>query len=555
MIRASVVQDTVETYCDQVLSGELLASEMVRKAVERYQSDLSRQRSVDFPFYFDFKRAESMCTFFPLVLRHSIGEWSGQPFLPSPFQQFINWNLFGWKRLDGKRRFRRAFVSMARKNGKSTWCAGLAIALGIADKESVAQVFVGATKNDQARIIFDEVDRMMRQSPHLAKRAKIGKAAVQFPDSGSYIKPLASDRPFDGLNPHCVLFDELHAWTEQHRPFYNTMSTGGASRTQPMQIIITTAGDDKSLIYNEQLTYVRGVADGSIKDESQFVFVAEIDEDDDPLDPKVWIKANPNLGVSVKEDYLQDQAIRWSLQPSVFVRYHANRSVSSTEGGLNAALYDSLRGTLSDWKDADAIGAGVDLGGRDDLASIALCAKYQDGDKDGEPIYRYEAKTWSFISSETNRNLTEMPFAHWLAEGKLIRSDYVVSELKATLMAILERFGVSTIAYDPRGFQQLGEDLEMEGYTAVKMPQSYFHYNEPINEFHLAVKEKRFLFASEDDVLRWCVLNMVYKRNPQGDLMPDKSKSKEKIDAAVAMLMAFRASWVAPERARGSLVL
>lgn len=555
MIKRVVIGEIVDQYCEQVLNGEIVVSEMVRKCVERYQSDIAKQQSVDFPYYFDFAHAEKMCSFFPLVLRHSIGEWSGQPFVPSPWQQFINWNLFGWKRADGSRRFRRAFVSVARKNGKSTWCAGLAIMLGVADGESVAQVFVGATKKEQARVIYDEVERMMRQSPHLAKRASVTKAAVLFPDTGSYVKPLSSDKPFDGLNPHGVFFDEVHAWKEQHRPFYNTLLTGSASRRQPLQVTITTAGDDKSLIYNEELRYARGVMNRTIVDDSLFAFIAEIDEKDDPFDESVWIKANPNLGVSVKLEYLREQAVRYQLTPSVFVRYHANRSVSSIEGGINAEIYDSVAGVLSDWSNADGIGCGVDIGGRDDLASIALVAKFRIGEKDDKPIYRYEARTWNYISEEARRDVAQMPWAGWIGSGQLNRCGYVVSDLKRDLFSLCDRFGVGVVAYDHYNFSQLGEELQLEGINAVKMPQSPYHFNEPITEWHNAIAEKRWTFDDRDDVLRWCCLNMVYKRNPQGQMQPDKSKSKEKIDAAVAMLMALRASWVAPDRCRGSLVL
>jgi phage terminase large subunit-like protein len=563
LIRQVHTRDKVEQYCDEVLSGEILTCEMVRKAVEKYRTEMGRIGKHDWPFSFSEHDAALAIAFFPMLLRHSVGEWAGQPFELSPWQQFILWNLFGWKNQDGTRRFRRLFLSVARKNGKSTFCAGLTILLAVGDGEPGAQVFVGATKFDQAKIIFDEADRMLGQSPHIAKHATRLKNNIAFEMSHSFIRPLGSDKPYDGLNPHAVFIDEAHALREHHRGFIETMSTGSGARTQPVHVIITTAGDEKSQLYHEEANYARGVITGDIPDNSMFAMIFELDKDDDPFaddfDVATLVKANPSYGISVKPEYLEQQHLEAKNKPQAknrFIRYHGNRCVSSVEEATTAALWDAAAGELSDWMTADGTGAGVDLGGRDDLGAYALCVKFKTGsDKEDRPIYRYETKSVAFIATDTKRDLTAEPFRTWIEQGKLIVCDYVVTTLKEYLIEDCQAWGIQNVAYDPYQATQLAEELEQEGLQPVKMPQTHGHFNETICDYLDELQTGRFKPDQNDIVLRWAALNMCWNRDNRDRLMPDKKNSKEKIDPAVAMLMARRACNLSLPRCTGSLVL
>ena len=247
MIRDLTSKEIAEQYAESVIAGEIVACRFVKQACQKYFDERNRINNVDFPFYFDEKKADMACRFFPAVLKHSIGEWAGSKFQLAPWQAFVIWNLFGWQKDDDTRRFRRAFISIGRKNGKSTLAAGLAILLGIGDGEAGAQVYCAATKMDQAKIIFSEAKRMIQQSPAISKHSEIFKLNISFPNSDSYIRPLGSDKPFDGLSPHLVLLDELHAFGERHREFLDTMLSGSGSRRQPLQVTVTTAGSEKSL--------------------------------------------------------------------------------------------------------------------------------------------------------------------------------------------------------------------------------------------------------------------------------------------------------------------
>lgn len=563
MIQETKAAATVEQYCELVLSGDVAVCKTTIQAVERYLDDREREIDPEFPYSFDEDAAKLACLFFPMLLRHSIGEWAGNEFELLPWQTFVVWNLFGWKRKDGRRRFRKAFLTVARKNGKSTFCSGLAIMLAAADDEEGAQVFIGATKLDQAKIIFDESKRMLQQSPHIAKHATIHKTNVAFESSNSFIRPLGSDKPFDGLNPHATFFDELHAWKEHHRSFYDTMSTGSGSRTQPLQVTITTAGDEKSLIYHEEANYARGVLAGDFKDEALFAMVFELDKEDDPFDPEFEIetlcKSNPSLGYSVKYEYLEQQLKEARNKPQAknrFLRYHGNVCVTSVEEAMSAEIWDAAKGPLSDWMQADGVGAGVDLGGRDDLAAYGLSAKFKTGeDKEGRPLYRYEGRSKAFIAKDTKRDLSKEPFATWINEGKLIICEYVLSTLREYLIEDCQALGVEFVAYDPYQAAQLAEELTQEGLKPVKMPQSHGHFNETINNYLDEISEGRFTPDETDDVLRWCALNMALNRNAKDQVMPDKNHSKEKIDAIVSYLMARRACNLALPRTTGSLIL
>ncbi|MCP4479223.1 MAG: hypothetical protein GY818_14150, partial [Planctomycetaceae bacterium] len=336
MIRDRTIAERVEDYCQAVESGDIIACKSVKQAIARFRRDCSRIGDPDFPFTLSENRGSIACEFFPALLKHSIGEHAGSSFHLADFQLFITYNLFGWLRDDGTRRFRKMFLSVARKNGKSTFCAGLAILLGCGDGEPGSQVFIGATKIQQAKIIFEESKRMIKQSPAIAKHSTILRDNISFDASDSFIRPLGSDKSFDGLNPQAMFFDEIHAFRPHNRGFFDTMTTGSGSRKQPMQVIITTASDEKGYLYHEEADYCRGVVAGDFADEALFGMIFELDESDDPFDPDFDLqtlkKSNPGLNVSVNPDYLKlqlEEAINKPAAKNRFLRYHANVCVSS----------------------------------------------------------------------------------------------------------------------------------------------------------------------------------------------------------------------------------
>jgi phage terminase large subunit-like protein len=559
LICAASHKTIVHQYIDDVLSGEIVACKLVKAACERHLRDLQRQNTDEFPFWFDEREADDVCSFFPLALRHSKGEkFAGNPLDLQPWQVFIMWVLFGWKRCDdNSRRFRRAHISVARKNGKSTVAAGIGLYGLTCDCEPGAEIYVSATKKDQAKCVFEEAERMRESSPRLKALVTSHVNNLFVKTSNSFFRPTSSDKPLDGPNPHMTIFDELHAWREVHRKFYNTMITGGGSRTQPLQVTITTAGDDQSFIWLEEYAHCTAVATGTINEETIFVYIAEIDDGDDPLDESVWMKANPNLGVSVSMEYMRQQARDAVNKPtfySVFVSKHCNKITSSNEKAFDMDAWDKCAGTLSDWMKADAIGSGVDLGGRDDLASFGVVARFPIGEEDGKIVYRYEVMSESYIAENTPRDLTKQPFSRFIYEGFLTKAKYPQSVLESDLVEYSNTLGFLEVAYDPKGASGMAENLEQEGMTAYSMAQTQTMFNEPIIDFLQAVKDGRVTHDG-NPLLRWAVNNAVLYKNRHGDVMFDKKSSAEKIDPIVSVVMAFKSCCRAPARAIGSLVL
>lgn len=565
-------------YVEGVVNGDIVAGKLVRAACERHQRDIARQSTPEFPYHFDLARARKACSFYPRILRHSIGRYAGMPFELEPWQVFCEGSLFGWLRdADGTRRFRTSYESKGRKNGKSTRIAGRALLMARYDHnpvaaakagksflpEPVSQVVLCATKREQAdKVLYAEIERMRRKSPSILNGSRDSNKHIKFFDNDGEIMTVGSDKPYDGLNPHFVAMDEIHAWKEYHREFYDTMITGSGYRDQPLVSYVTTAGSDKSELWKEIYNYAKGVVLGTIEDESYFAYVAELDEDDDPLDEANWIKANPNLGVSVSMDYLREQAKKAATSKVAlnrFVRYHGNRQVSAIESAFDLEEWDACRGELSDWRDADAIGGGVDLGGRDDLAAYAFVARFPDGettDDDGNTVtvWRYETKIAAYIADNSKRDLTAQPFAGWIYDGRLTRCKNPISQLSADFTEESADLGCGTIAYDPYSAQQFAESMQAEGITPVRMSQNPSMFNEPIHDLLEAIKAGRFRHDG-NPLLRWCVSNATLIENSKLQVMYDKASSSDKIDPVVAMTMAFRIACLAPSSPSGSLYL
>lgn len=560
------VGNRIEEYIASVEIGSVATCALTKAAIARYKRDMSRQSTQDFPYHFNHRQASGVCQFFPLVLRHTIGDYAGLPFELEPWQLFAIWNIFGWKRdTDKSRRFRRVHWSMARKNGKSSIAAGLAIFAAMMDinpvtgrPEDVAEVILAATKREQVeKVIYAEIERMRRKSPQIEKLSSPANRQITFRHNSGLIRCVGSDKPYDGLNPHVVILDELHAWKEYHRKFHDTMQTGSGYRRQPLLISVTTAGDDQSHLWKDEYKYAAGILNGHIRDDAFFSYIFEIDADDDPLDSSVWIKANPNIGVSVKLSYLEEQAREAAESPvslNRFTRYHCNRVVSSTEKAFDVTEWDRCIGDLSNWKDADAIGCGVDLGGRDDLAAWAMVARFPI-QSDGETtIYRYELKSQAYIADDTTRDITKQPFATWVYDGWLKKERFPIAALKKDLIEQCYEYGTHGVAYDPYNGLQLGDELTSEGIVAARMAQNCSMFNEPIRDFLQTMRDGR-LVVQYNPLLRWCASNAILIRDRQDRWMFDKRDSSEKIDAIVASVMAFRMCYLAPERARGSLYL
>jgi phage terminase large subunit-like protein len=535
----------VADYIEGVTSGDIVAGRLVRLAVERHVADL--EHAGDRGWYFDPYSAETALDFFATLLVHSIGRWDGEPFDPAPWQKFCLWSIFGWKGVDTKRRrFRRAYLSVARKNGKTTLASGLPLFCMYLDDpiEAGAQIYCVATKEEQAMLLWRESVRMLKRAPAIMGVSTLRHKRIIFPSYESYFAPLGSDSDStDGLNPHVVVKDELHAWQERHRGLHEKLSTGGGAREQPLELIITTAGDDKSTIWQEEDDYARKVVEsvitGDIIDDRLFAFVARIDDDDDPFDEECWEKANPNLHVSVNVDYLRMQANEARQKPTAFnsfVRYHCNRRVTSSERAIKPELWKAAA------RKDPAIGenpwchGGFDLGRSDDFSAIAVCWAWKDGDET-----RYHIRSRSF-TCKLSPMVEREPIRSWIRNDLIAMDDGNAVDFNEVQRAILQwhdEFTPATWAFDKTFAKQMAMALTNEhGLEMFEFTQGHRYYNEPVREFLRSLADGRITHDG-DPVLTWQALNLTISRNPRDEWMPDKSDPKQKIDAMVAVLMAF----------------
>ena len=352
-------------YIHGVLDGTIPAGRLIRLAVERHQRDLDEGPARGLRF--DRAAAQHTIDFFGF-LKHSKGEWAGQTFELAPWQQFILWVLFGWKRTDGLRRYRTAYIEVPRKQGKSTMAAGVGLYLLVADGEPGAEVYSAATKRDQAKIVHAEATRMVKASPSLSRMVKVFKDNLNIPETASKYEPLGADEDtLDGLNVHGAIIDELHA--HKTRGVVDVLETATGARRQPLQVEITTAGSDQTSVCYEHHDYGAKILIGTVQDDTWFVFIATIDEGDDWRDATVWAKANPNFGISVKPDDLArkvEKAKRMPTAQNAFKRLHLDIWTQQVTRWIDLGLWDENAGEV----DEEKLAGGICHGGLD-LASVS----------------------------------------------------------------------------------------------------------------------------------------------------------------------------------------
>ena len=299
---AATAPDPATAYALAVTSGQVVAGRLVRLACERHLRDLETAAERGLVWRPDL--AAKVERFFRL-LRLPDGAAAGKPFILQPWQQFVIGSLFGWLRLDGTRRFRYAYVSVARANGKSPMAAGVGLYGLMADGESGAQVYSAATTRDQAKVIFGDADHMRERSPGFSERIVKTVNNLAYLPTGSYFRPLSAEaKTMDGLRVHMALVDEIHE--HPNGDVLSKLRTGMKS-SQPLLFMITTAGFDRlTVCWEEDDNSVR-VLEQLIDNDAYFAYVARPDEDDEWTDEACWPKANPSLGVTVRIDTLREE--------------------------------------------------------------------------------------------------------------------------------------------------------------------------------------------------------------------------------------------------------
>ena len=558
----------------KVVAGQVVAGHLTRLACQRHLDDLKADKARG--LVWDRAAALHAIEFFS-HLRHSTGEWAGQPFDLQPWQQFVVGSVFGWKRADGLRRFRTAYVEVARKNGKSALLAGIALYALVADGEAGAHVYAAATTRDQARIVFGEAERMVAASPALSARVTRTVNNLAVLPTASWFRPLSADASkMDGLNVHFAAVDEVH---EHPGPeIIQKLNTATGARRQPLIFEITTAGHDRHSVCRQHHEFSVKALEGTLPHETAdawFAFIATIDSGDDWTDPTVWGKANPSLGVTVKIDDLKrqiDEAREMPAQQNAIRRLRLNEWTEQVtrwldmevwaEGGLSATAGGAdIAGELSRLEQLLAgreCYGGLDLARVNDLSAFLLLFPPTRAPALGSLAEKWIVLSRFWVPEEDigrRARRDRVPYDVWRDQGFLVATPGNATDfafIEAEIVSLAGRFDLRELAYDRTFAGEIVQHLQDEGIPLVQFGQGFLSMAAPTAELErLAVS--RLLWHGGHPVLRWNASNVAVRHDPAGNIKPDKERSSERIDGIVALCNALGRAMLRDESAGRSV--
>lgn len=592
-------EDRTRAYADAVIAGAIVAGPHVRNACRRHVADLARKDGI----YFDTEAAADAFAYFETVLKLSEGQFEGRPFLLDPSQAFIIGSIFGWKRPDGRRRFRRAYIEQGKGNGKSPLAGGIGLKGLASDGEAGAQVYAAAAKKEQANILFADAVKMVKQSPALKKRLTFaGGEGREFNiahlPSGSFFRPVSRDtgKTGSGPRPYFVLADEVHELPD--RKIIEMLERGFKFRREPLLFMITNSGSDRNSVAWEEHEHAVKVAAGNydaitdptflgeIVDDTTFSYVCALDEADDPLtDPSCWVKANPLLGVTITEEYLREtvaQARSIPGQLNGILRLHF---CVWTDAETAWMTRETLEPCLAEFDIADHHGRPVHLGldlsqNRDVTALGAIVHTGQieiEVEVDGKPVLVSKPtfdgwiEAWTPGDTMLARELTDkLPYSVWAAGGHIHAPPGQSISYRHVAQTVAEydrNFEVKLVAYDRYAFKRFEEDVtelglklefaehpqgglkkgrpteaQVEAAKAAKapvpdglwMPGSIRLLEDALLEGRIRLKGNPVLISA--------MMSAVTESDKWGNHWLAKTRSVNKIDAAIALAMALGAA-------------
>ncbi|MEG0986853.1 MAG: terminase TerL endonuclease subunit [Clostridia bacterium] len=493
--------------------------------------------------HYEKRRADRAVSFIQ-SLKHTKGVWSGKPFLLFPWQEQIIRDLFGTIKESGYRQFNTSFVEICKKAGKSELAAAVALYMLCADNEEGAEIYGCANDRQQAAIVFNVARDMVLQSPLLLERIKIvesQKRLVYMPTRSIY-QALSSDVASKyGYNVHACIFDELLG--QPNRKLYDVMTKGsGAARKQPLNFVITTAGSDKNSICYEVHAKAVDLLEGRKKDATFYPVVYSAPENADWTDSKVWKKANPSLGRTVDIEYYQQRCESAKENPAEeiqFRQFHLCQWTNTTVRWMPMDKWDACRSNFT-MDDLEGRGcyAGLDLSSTSDLTALALVFP-PEGESDPYYVVPFFWLPKETLDLRVRRDHVmydiweKQGFIH-TTEGNVVHYGFI----ERFIVELGERFNIREIAYDRWNASMMVQTLQDDGFTMIPFGQGFRDMSNPTKDLMRLVLDKSLL-QNGHPVLRWNIDNIHVRTDPAGNLKIDKEKSTEKVDGAVALVMAL----------------
>lgn len=492
---------------------------------------------------FDEAKAEHAVNFIN-CLKHTKGRWRGVPFELLPWQDTIIREVFGTIKDNGYRQYNTAYVEIPKKNGKSELAAAVALYMTCGDGEWGAEVYGCASDRQQASIVFDVAVDMVDQCPALKKRIKpvmSVKRLVYKPTNSFYQVLSAEAYTKHGLNVHAVIFDELHA--QPNRELFDVMTKGsGDARTQPLFFLITTAGNDRNSVCFEQHQKAEDIILERKIDPAFYPVIYGAKDDADWSSEKVWYQANPSLGYTIDIEKVRNAYLSAKDNPAeenIFRQLRLNQWVKQSTRWMQMEKWDACDFTVDE---AELIGrdcyGGLDLSSSTDITAFVLIFPPRTEEE------KYMILPYFWIPEENMRlrvRRDHVPYDVWEQQGFLKTTEGNVIHygfIERFIDDLGKKFHIKEIAFDRWGAVQMVQNLEALGFTVVPFGQGFKDMSPPSKELMKLTLEKKLAHGGHP-VLHWMMDNIFIRQDPAGNIKPDKEKSTEKIDGAVAAIMAL----------------
>ncbi|MGD9276348.1 MAG: terminase large subunit [Candidatus Pacearchaeota archaeon] len=494
---------------------------------------------------YDAKRAQHAIKFIQ-SLKHTKGKWAGKPFVLLKWQRVLIKKLFGTINEKGNRIYRKCYVEIPKKNGKSELGAAIALYLLFADSEMGAEIYSAAADREQASIVFNIAAQMVRMTPALLKRCNIidSRKRIVIYATGSFYQVLSADvKTKHGFNTHGIIFDELHA--QPNRDLWDVLTEGaGDAREQPLIFAITTAGYDKNSICYEVRDYALKVSKHIIKDRHFLSMIYSLDEKANWQDEKNWRKVNPSLDRILDIDRIRqayNEAKEMPAKINLFRRLRLCQWTSQETKWMPIEKWDASKGGINpeELKGKICYG-GLDLSSTVDISAFVLVFPIEGN---------YKVLTNFFIPAdniEQRVRKDKVPYDLWVQQGYIITTPGNVIDYKFiedTIDRLATDYEIEEIAYDPWNATMLTQRIAEKGMTMVEVRQGFASMSAPTKQLEALILQKK-IHHGDNPVLRWMFDNIMLRNDANENIKPDKEKSKEKIDGIIALILAVSRAMV-----------
>lgn len=520
-------------YAKQVVAGKIIANKYVIKECERHLKYLKGHEK----WIFDEELAHRPIRFIEKFCKPSKG--ANNQLILQPWQHFIIGSLFGWVHKETKlRRFKEALVFVGRKNGKTTTISGLANYGVSQDGENGAEIHMLANTMKQARLLFDESKAMIKASPVLKKNFRSLRDAIHYDKTISKIEPQASDsEKLDGLNTHIGIFDEIHEFKDYK--LISVIKNSRAARLQPLLIYITTAGFQLNGPLVDMVEAGKDTLNGIIEDERTFYYLASLDDEDDINDSENWIKANPNIGVSIDIEVMKEEWIKAKRIPAErgdFITKRFNIFANNDEMSFidHTTLSKNNEVIAFDKLENHPCTVGYDLSETEDFTSACATFALENG-KIAVLSHSWIPKHKVDLSNE------KIPYREWEEEGYLTIQDkpYIdYTDVYDWILKVNEHHPVEKITYDRANAFRLNQELKNYGFVTEETRQGALTLSPALKSLKELFLDGKVIY-NNNPLFKWYVNNVKLKLDRNGNWLPSKQSRYRKIDGFAALLNTY----------------